>query len=178
MTSFVSLSLKIDKLIFIWPLDSWQGCWPQHGCLEPPNLSDLNDTDEEVDTELWSLLNPWSGKGEGDWGGVTCNSHCPWPQWQPHCGTQPHSWYTVLQPHLGTSHHAAAVEKLAGHRDGSWLLKLNSVNAGGNGSRMSRPSWVDASFSDGLGNQPLAFTQAYRIGTKLGLFANPINDSQ
>ena len=43
---------------------------------------------------------------------------------------------------------------------------------------MSRPSLLDASFSDGLGNQLLAFTQDYWIGTVLGLFANPTNGSQ
>ena len=41
------------------------------------------------------------------------------------------------------------------------------------GVRTSRPSWFDVPFGDGLGNQLLAFTQAYRIDTKLGLFANP-----
>ena len=34
--------------------------------LEPPDLSDLDDMDEEVDTKLWSLSNPWSGEGEGN----------------------------------------------------------------------------------------------------------------
>ena len=43
---------------------------------------------------------------------------------------------------------------------------------------MSRPSWFDASFGDGLGNQLPAFTQAYQIGTKLGLFANPTDGSR
>ena len=32
---------------------------------------------------------------------------------------------------------------------------------------MSRPSWFDVSFGNDLGNQLLAFTQAYQIGTKL-----------
>ena len=68
MVSFVSSSLKTGWLIFIWPPDSlW--CWPQCVCLEPPDLSDLDDTDEEVDTELLSLLNPWYGEGEDDGGG-------------------------------------------------------------------------------------------------------------
>ena len=35
-------------------------------CLEPPDLSDLDDTNEEVDAELQSLSNPWYGEGEGD----------------------------------------------------------------------------------------------------------------
>ena len=42
---------------------------------------------------------------------------------------------------------------------------------------MSRPSWVDALLGDGLGDQLPAFTQAYMIGTKLGLFANPTYSS-
>ena len=39
------------------------------------------------------------------------------------------------------------------------------------------PSWFDASFSDGLGDQLPVLTQAYQIGTKLGFFANPANGS-
>ena len=35
------------------------------------------------------------------------------------------------------------------------------------------PSWFDVSFSDGLGDQLLAITQACWLGTELGLFANP-----
>ena len=42
---------------------------------------------------------------------------------------------------------------------------------------MPRISWFDVPFGDGLGDQLLAFTQAYRIGTKLGLFANPTDGS-
>ena len=33
---------------------------------------------------------------------------------------------------------------------------------------MSRPPWFYASFSDGSGNQPPAFTPAYWIGIELG----------
>ena len=63
--SFVSSSLKIVRLIFIWPPDSQQGHWPWHKHLEAPNLSDLDDTDE-VDAELCLLSNPQPGEGEGD----------------------------------------------------------------------------------------------------------------
>ena len=38
---------------------------------------------------------------------------------------------------------------------------------------MSRSSGFDASFGDGLSNQPLVFTQAYQIGIELDLFTNP-----
>ena len=77
MASFMSSSLKTGKFIFIWPpisLQHWLWC----ECLEPPDLSDLDDTDEEVDTELWSLLNPWSGECEGDGGRVAHMSHPTW----------------------------------------------------------------------------------------------------
>ena len=131
MASFVSSSLKTGRLIFIWPSDSLWGCQPQCGCLEPPNLSGLEHTDEEAGTELWSLLNLWSGKGEGDEGGATHDSHCPPPQSWPHCGAQPYSWYTGLGPHLGTSHNAAAVGRLAGHGDWPWSLKLNGLDTSG-----------------------------------------------
>ena len=131
MASLVSSSLKTVRLIFVWPPDSLWGCQPWHECLEPLDLLDLDDTDEEIDAELWSLLNPWSGEGKGDEGGAAHNSCCPWPQSQPHCGAQPHSWCTGLGPHLGTSHHSAAFRRLAGHGDESWLQKLNGVDAGG-----------------------------------------------
>ena len=65
MVSFVSLSLKMGKLIFVWApvslchLPHWE-CW------EPSDLSDCDDTDEAVDMELQMLSNPQSGEGEGD----------------------------------------------------------------------------------------------------------------
>ena len=93
-----------------------QGCQPWYRCLEPPNLSDIDDTDEEVDTEFWSLLNPQCDESKGDWGGATHNSHCPWPQSQPHCGA-PDLIPGVLVggPVMGTSHHSAAAGRFAGH---------------------------------------------------------------
>ena len=69
MASFMSSSLKTSRLIFIWPPDSLWHHQPWFECLEPTGITDLDDTDEEVDTELWSLSNPWSGPGEGDGGG-------------------------------------------------------------------------------------------------------------
>ena len=54
--------------------------------LDPPDLSDLDDSDEEVNAVLWSLLNPQSGKREGERGGAAHNSHCPQPQSHPHSG--------------------------------------------------------------------------------------------
>ena len=40
---------------------------------------------------------------------------------------------------------------------------------------MTRPSWFNVSFSDGLGDQPPTITQACWLGTELGLFAKPID---
>ena len=131
MASLVSSSLKTGRLIFIWPPGSLWSCQPWCGCLEPPNPSDIDATDEEVHAELLSLSNPWSDESEGDWGGATHNSCCLWPQSQPHCGTWPCSWCMGWGPSLGTSHHSAAAGKFAGCRDKSWLQKLNGVEAGG-----------------------------------------------
>ena len=62
------------KWIFIWPPGSlWH--WPWCVCLEPTDLSDLDDTDEEVDIELLSLSNPQSGEGEGDEVSAAHGSH-------------------------------------------------------------------------------------------------------
>ena len=94
MASLVSSSLKTDRLIFMCPLGSLWVCQPWLGCLEPPNFSDIDATDEEVDAELLSLSNPWSDESEGEWGGATHNSHCPWPWPWPWCGTWLHSWCT------------------------------------------------------------------------------------
>ena len=74
-------SLKTGRLIFTWPLDSLWHCQPQLECLEPPDLSDLDDTDEEVDTELQSLSNPQSGEGKAmgaEWPiGLIASGHGP-----------------------------------------------------------------------------------------------------
>ena len=53
--------------------------WPQCECLGPPDLSYLDDTDEEVDTELRSLSNQQSSDGNGDGGGVAHRYHHLWP---------------------------------------------------------------------------------------------------
>ena len=83
MASFMSSSLKTGKLIFKWPPISLQH-QPWCECLELPDLSDLHDTNEEVDGELWSLSNPQSGEGEGNMGGAAHRSHLIWPQSWPH----------------------------------------------------------------------------------------------
>ena len=51
--------------------------------LDPPDLSDIDDNDDEVDAVVLSLSNPWADESEGNWG--------LWPQFQPHCGVHPHS---------------------------------------------------------------------------------------
>ena len=60
--------------------------------LEAPDLSDLVDTEEEVDTELPSLLHPQSSEGEGVGVGAAQGSCCHWPQSWQHCDVWPHSW--------------------------------------------------------------------------------------
>ena len=62
--SFVSSSLKMGKLIFIWAPAS-PHCLPLWGCWEPSDKSDSNDIDEAVNTKLLPLSNPWSGDGNG-----------------------------------------------------------------------------------------------------------------
>ena len=109
----------------MWSLVSLWGHWPWHGCLEPPNLSDTDATDEEVDAELMSLSNPWSDESEGNSGGATHNSCGFWSQ------PQPCSWWAGRGLSLGTFHHSATTGMFAGHGDESWLQKLNGVEAGG-----------------------------------------------
>ena len=39
--------------------------------------------------------------------------------------------------------------------------------------RVTRPSWFNVSFIDGLGNQLPVIMQAYWFGTEMSFFANP-----
>ena len=39
---------------------------PHLECLDPSNQSDLDNIVEVVNSELWLLLNPQSGEGEGN----------------------------------------------------------------------------------------------------------------
>ena len=41
---------------------------PHQECWDPSDLSDLDDMEEAIDNELWSLSNPQSGDGDGNWG--------------------------------------------------------------------------------------------------------------
>ena len=129
MASFMSSSLKTGRLIFLWHPDSLQHHQLLFEYLESPDLLDLNDTNEEVDTVLESLSNLWSGEGKGDGGGVAHSSCCLWPWSWPFYNAQPHSWYDGLKSCLGTSHHSAAFVSLA-CEDWSWLQKLNGDDAG------------------------------------------------
>ena len=58
----------------MWPPVSLWGCLSWHECLEPPNLSHTDTTDEDIDAELLSLWNPRSDENKGDQGGATHNS--------------------------------------------------------------------------------------------------------
>ena len=44
---------------------------PRLECWEPSDLSDCDNTDEDVDIEILLLLNPQSGEGEGGCGGIS-----------------------------------------------------------------------------------------------------------
>ena len=131
MASLVSSSMKTRRFIFMWPLVSLGGWQPWHRCLEPPDTSDTDATDEEVDAELLSLLNLWSDKSKGDWGGATHNPCLLWPLSLPHWHAQPHSGKARWGLCLGTSHQSAATGMFTGHGDKSLLWKLNSIEVGG-----------------------------------------------
>ena len=89
------LIFKDGKLIFMWALASPHHlpCW---GCWEPSDLSDSDDIDEAVNTELLSLSNPQSGDGEGDWGGGSPWSLLHWLQFQPLGGWWGDSWWSEV----------------------------------------------------------------------------------
>ena len=119
MASLVSSSLKTSRLIFIRLPGSQWGCCPQHGHLNAPDLSDIDDTDDEVDTVLLSLSNSWSDESEGDWveppitlvvSGLD-SSLAAVPSLTP-----------AVLPKVqagATSHHSAVTRRLAGHGDKS-----------------------------------------------------------
>ena len=125
----MTASFLMGTLIFMWPPGSWWH-WPQCWCLEPPDLLDLNETDELVDTELMSLSNPWSHEGEEDGVGATQGSCHLWPQSWLHCNAWPHSWYDTQWLCLGTSNHSSVVGSLTSHGGSSWLQKLNGGDTG------------------------------------------------
>ena len=135
---------------------------------------DLDDTDEEVDTELPSLLNLWMGEGDGDRGGAADRSCCIWPWLQPLSGTYPWSWWEFWEVYLGSPMYSSVLGSLSSCGDPSWSQKLNGRNA-------SR--WVQgclgppASAHHYLWYHLPAFTQTQCTGTELSLLANPTNTS-
>ena len=160
----------------MWPLGSQQH-WPQCWCPEPPNLSHLDDTDQEVDTKLLSISNPWCGEGDGDGVMAAQGSHFLWLQSQLHCYAQPHSW--IQCPMVTAGHLQSFSSSWVPHflwgliliAEAKWLwCRWNWV-------RMSGSSGFNASFSDSLGNQLPAFLQAYCIGIELGFLTNPTDGS-
>ena len=90
-----SSSLKMGKLIFMWAPVSLC-CLLHQECQEPSDLSDCDDTDKAVDTELLSLLNPWSSEGESGWGCISLWSPQHWSQSRPLCGLQGNGQWSKL----------------------------------------------------------------------------------
>ena len=174
MASLVSSSLKTGRLIFIWPPSSLWGCQPWCGHLEPPNPSDIDNTDEEVDAELWSLSNLWSDESKSDWDGATHNSYCLISGLWWYLTSLLVYWSVARSGHLPLVSSCWEVMWL-------WrqilILKIEWCWCRWNGMRVTRPSWFNVSFGDGLGDQLPNITQAYQFGTELGLFANPANGS-
>ena len=64
--SLASSSLKMGMFIFIHV--SSQCLLPNLEHLDPSEQSDWDDIEDAMDIELLSLLNPWSGEGEGNLG--------------------------------------------------------------------------------------------------------------
>ena len=97
----MSSSLKTGKFIFIWALVSPHclSCW---GCWEPLDLSDSDDIEEAVNTELLSLSNLWSRDGNGGWGGGSPWSLLHQLQFWPLGGWWGNSWWSELAS-LGVS---------------------------------------------------------------------------
>ena len=129
MAFFLSSSLKTGRLIFRSPPCSLQH-WPWYIHLEPPDLLDHDDTDEEVDTELLSLSNPLSSEGEGVRVSSAHSSHCIWLQSWQHCDTQSWSWCYIWWVCLGSSTHLSVLWSLSSCWGPSWLQNLNGSNAG------------------------------------------------
>ena len=58
-----------------------------------PDLSDINDTDDEVGAVLLSLSNQWSDEREGNWGEAAhCCHAVSGLNIQPCCGAWPQFW--------------------------------------------------------------------------------------
>ena len=154
------------RFIFIWPLGSLWGLWPQ--CMDawsPPISQTLMTLMRKLMLCFWSLSNPWSDESEGATRvGSIHNSYCLCPQSQPCCGAYPHSWCTRSGGlSLGTSHHSAAPRRLAWVMETSpgctetWMVLMQvGWNEGGQAPLvwcvLSVMAWV---------NQPLPIAQAY-----------------
>ena len=120
-----------DGVFHVFNLEDWQvdfhrASWlsmasPQCICPEPRDLSDHDDTDEEVNTELLSFSNLLSSKGEGNRVGAAHRSHCLWPQSQPHCVAQPQSWCDIWPVCIGCSTHLSMLGSLSSGGCPSWL---------------------------------------------------------
>ena len=80
----------MGKLIFMWALAS-PNHLPHRGSKEPSDLSDSDNINEAINTELLSLSNPWSGDSDGGWGGGS--------PWSLLCGL----WFQPLRGQWGDS---------------------------------------------------------------------------
>ena len=116
MASFLSSSLKTGRLISMWCQGSWQ-CWPQCWCLEPPDLSDLDDTLKHV---VW-----WRWRCQG-WGSPRFSLLLATVLALLWCTASFMVWHLMSMPQ--TSQHSSALWSLSSCGGLSWLQKLNSGN--------------------------------------------------
>ena len=142
------------------PVASLLAAWCE--CLEPPGSTRPSwHPWSRIDAELWSLSNPQSGKGKGNGGGAGHSSCCPWPQ--SFCNAWPHSWYDGLGFLLGLPPSFNGCWRPCHSQRPALIAEVEWCWCRWDGARMSRSSWFDASFGDGLGDQLPALIQASRL---------------
>ena len=178
-----------DSIFHVFIIEDWQVNFYvaspsfcsiiSHGfkCLKSLDLSDLNDTDEEVDAELWWLLNAWSVKVKGGGGWST---HSPSStlalvfsvnlSLSPCMMAQDHTWAppiaqqrlgTLLPLRTGPLYESWMVATPVEWNEHVWVLWVQCI--------IWWQAWVI---------KLPTITQTYQFGTELGLFADQADSTQ
>ena len=147
--------------IFMWGPFS-QCCLPLLGCQDPFDLSDLDDIEEAIDNELWLLLNPWSGEGEGNW--------CDWGLWSPPTSIMFLAFWGLMRWQLMTG---TTIPRHILQRGTSWGIKLEGLLGWQIHTGTSWSPCLNSTIWYGLSNGPSTSLDCHGVCGKVGQFSNP-----
>ena len=171
----MSSSLKTGKLILIWPpISLWHQPWCE--CLEHPDLSDLDDTDEKLTlifhhSQTHGLARVWVMGVE--WPiGLISSGHNPG---LIEVFTLGHGGSPMSMPRLLSTFISAWEPQLWWRPSLATETKWKHCTWMCTG--MSQSPSFHTSFGNGLAYYLPAFLQGHSVGIKLGLLVNPTNVS-